>query len=580
LFLYSYSKSQLQLAETMGDFSLIGLDNQGADKNEDLKTYLTFIPAASTYSLGGLAGLNFQGGLDAVSSIKKSFKKLRHNTKKAYKKAMKKARKEEAKRIAKINAENTRRRRAYYQRLANQRAEEARAEAQRKAYTHYDQYGNGYSSQYNNYYSDRVINPSNIITRSSWFNYGQTTSSKFSWKSLLGTTAYASTTKSVYKPKKSWWGKVRDWGNKKFQEFKQNLLKTTLNITWNIAKWIPPIVAGRGVVAGGKWWYDSYKGKDTFDRVHQVVNTVSATSAVTSLTLAGTGVGIIPAAVTTAVGSISDLISAGMYAFKGEWGAAGLMAFGAIPVVGDIAQVAKLAKGGAKGIKLATAVAKVSKEERKFAEWFAKAAYEKNWKTMISYKGFERITDYKFIENTLGIGEELLKDSRSVIFYNKKTGKAIISSAGTRLTKLGDWVEDLKNVVGLKTKQYEAASKIAKMIKEESSTKKFLAVIGHSMGGGKAKVIGLANDIKTYTFNTAFTHSRWLNNAVGESIDFMKTGEVLNYLQTGSLFKKLFPKQFGQTIKYGDDIYDALPGYTLRARVLKLVYGIGRHGIN
>jgi hypothetical protein len=99
-----------------------------------------------------------------------------------------------------------------------------------------------------------------------------------------------------------------------------------------------------------------------------------------------------------------------------------LIAFVALSVVGDIVQVAKLAKGGAKGIKTATTIAKASKEERKFAEWFSKASYEKNWKTMVSYKGFERVTDGKFIKNTLGIKSKLLEDSRSVIFYNDKTG--------------------------------------------------------------------------------------------------------------------------------------------------------------
>ena len=106
---YNFSKSQLTLAETMGEYSSIGLDNQGEDKNEDLKTYLTLIPAGVSEAgplersgsavkgpasserdfLNFLASLNFQGGIDAVNGIKKSFKKLRHKAKKAYKKYLK-----------------------------------------------------------------------------------------------------------------------------------------------------------------------------------------------------------------------------------------------------------------------------------------------------------------------------------------------------------------------------------------------------------------------------------------------------------------------------------------------------------
>ena len=118
----------------------------------------------------------------------------------------------------------------------------------------------------------------------------------------------------------------------------------------------------------------------------------------------------------------------------------------------------------------------------------------------------------------------------------------------------------------------------AEAIKDISN--KIEAIVGHSLGGAKAKIIGLPNAIKTYTFNTAFAHSRWLKNAITESVDFVKTGDVLTYLQTESLFKKLFPKQLGQTIKYDEAIWDMLPKYNLRARIVKFVYGLRRHGIN
>jgi len=243
LFLYNYSKSQLQLAETIGDFSLIGLDNQVADKNEDLKTYLTFIPAAATYSLGGLAGLNFQGGLDAVANIKKSFKKLRHNAKKAYKKYLKKLKKAQAKqaqRIAEQNAAQARQR-AYYRRLANQRAEKAKkAEKARQAFFLKQQINQFLGYGYNpDLEQDRTI-----------FGNTNISPTNYSFKDIQplvmpnGFKINPEDVVPAYEPEKSWWEKTKDFG------------KGVLKVTWNIAKWLPPIAAGRLLWDTAKTWYD------------------------------------------------------------------------------------------------------------------------------------------------------------------------------------------------------------------------------------------------------------------------------------------------------------------------------------
>jgi hypothetical protein len=406
---YKVSQSQLQLAETMEDFSLIGLDNKGEDKNEDLKSYLTLIPAGVSEAgplersgsavkglasserdfLNFLASLNFQGGLDAVNGIKKSFKKLRHKAKKAYKKALEKQRKENAR----LEAERQRKINAYYaQQRAKKRAweEEQRKQAEiQRQNTHYDQYGNGYSSQYNTYYSDR-INPSNTITKDSWFGYGQSTSSKFSWKSLFGATASASTTTSTYKPKKSWWGrakeivgKVKDWGKNLIFKTKDSAQNATHSFwektkeAWNktevwdktkeaVIDTAEVVKNGFGdtvdrLVKNGKGWYNEIKENvlwrddSWYNKTNKWLDNTSDALGITALIsgiIAGIASdGLLAAPAAGLVGIIDvitaplDAISAGMYSLKGQWKDAGRKALAITPYIGGlVSRALKLGK--------------------------------------------------------------------------------------------------------------------------------------------------------------------------------------------------------------------------------------------
>ncbi|GEM_PF-3394220 len=565
--------------------------------NSDLDYYLSLIPATiSPQTIASSFNLDFSLGLSVLSKLKDSLQKLKKKAKKAYRKAEKKAKKRREEQRRREQARRETQRRAYYTRLKQEekrkqewerRDQETNRFKNKTAGVWFDSHGNGYSGYYSKeegYSKTKPVylgyNP-NSQNQFSQSNYCSTQQTKTPWyQKLFGVTAWASTTNS-YQPKKGWLGKVKDIAKNSWDNFKAHPVKSILRNTWNTTKWLPPVAIGRGIGWGGKLWYDSYRSKDTFDKVHQIVNTVSGATAVTSLSMGTTGIGVVPAVVTTAVGSISDLISSGMYLMKGDWKKASFMATGAVPVFGDIMQVGRVVKYGVEEVGVARGVGRVGDtltKEGKFYEWFAKAGYEQNFEKMTRYRGFERIEDYKFIESALNVEKSTLEGSRTSVFYNKTTKKFILTSGGTRVTKLGDWFDDFKNVFGFKSKQHKAARELAEIIKNSSN--KIQAVVGHSLGGAKAKIIGLPNGIKTYTFNTAFAHKRWLDGAIGESIDFVKTGDALTYLQTESLLKKIFPKQFGKIIKYGESHWNMLPKYNLRSRVLKFVYGIHRHGIN
>jgi len=94
---------------------------------------------------------------------------------------------------------------------------------------------------------------------------------------------------------------------------------------------------------------------------------------------------------------------------------------------------------------------------------------------------------------------------RAVLFGNMKTGKVILSFAGTNPTDFaGDWKNNVVQGVGLEAKQYELAIALAAMFKDKLGDR--LELVGHSLGGGLASAAALVSGIRATTFNPAGVH--------------------------------------------------------------------------
>ena len=567
-------KESLNLLELISpwDYKLIAQTD-----NEDLKQYLSLIND-DTSALDNINNLNidFEAGLTSLKSLDKSFDKLRHKAKKAYKKAVKKARKEEAKRIAKIKAQQEQARRAYYQKLANQRAEEARqAEIQRQN-THYDQYGNGYSSQYNSYYSDRVINPSNTITKSSWFNYRQTTSSKFSWKFLLGATAYASTIKTEsYKPKKSWWDKTKEWVGSK------------LNTAWNGAM---DIVAP----ALSNTWEVIRKG--TSNAVDNLVNTGG---------VIGNVIGNVARFLGNTVKNLwhdgTSIIVEGVKNLKTDLTtfAVGVGAwYNKKREDAKIKRVQFLKKieDGLKDKVIEFLVGTKLPDEAKPYAQIAEHVYGNGEVSLPD--NYTEITDRETLLK-YGLTPELLENTetglKASVYFNKRTGKLVIAFAGTNPLSLRDWLTNLKQGFGFETKQYQNVKAIANIIKKQIDSGLLnpddISFVGHSLGGGEASYGATITHTKAYIFNAAGLHENTLMRAGIDDADnydfsnitnYVNYDDGLTYFQEDSVVKFLAPDAIGNEIKYGSRINTIIPGFTLGfsgvGKLLEVANGIRSHG--
>lgn len=128
------------------------------------------------------------------------------------------------------------------------------------------------------------------------------------------------------------------------------------------------------------------------------------------------------------------------------------------------------------------------------------------------------------------------------IYYNKQNDTYMISIEGSGSKDTKDWVNNnLPNLLNNEViPQYDLALDIAKAINnipETERTKLNIEIVGHSLGGGVASVIGLATGLETKTFNAArvpasFLEKHGLNGRNANNITAYHTStDILTTLQ-------------------------------------------------
>lgn len=114
--------------------------------------------------------------------------------------------------------------------------------------------------------------------------------------------------------------------------------------------------------------------------------------------------------------------------------------------------------------------------------------------------------------------------------------KLVLVYRGT--STLGDVKNgDISQAAGLGSDYYTKAIKLAGILKKSADANRYqLELVGHSMGGGMADAAGLANKIKTTTFNPSGVHPNSvpgadMANAQLYLTDYVVDGEPLNWHQ-------------------------------------------------
>jgi hypothetical protein len=113
--------------------------------------------------------------------------------------------------------------------------------------------------------------------------------------------------------------------------------------------------------------------------------------------------------------------------------------------------------------------------------------------------------------NKANIDWTLLKDAKAVIYtlppdfpFDPKTVVAFRGTTG----EAEDILTDHDQALGLKTRQYDAATELGKQLKDQLPNAE---VTGHSLGGGKAQAAGVAGGLKGSMFNSAGLHPKTVN---------------------------------------------------------------------
>lgn len=146
----------------------------------------------------------------------------------------------------------------------------------------------------------------------------------------------------------------------------------------------------------------------------------------------------------------------------------------------------------------------------------AKASYnDEESRTYLEYTNYTRLSSsqieddnpMKQVANALDICNSTNAETgfHAELFYNEYTGSYTIGIAGTD-DKL-DVINDASIAFGLETPQYRMAKSIADCINniqpKTVRDKLDINIVGHSLGGGIASIIGLSTGKPTYTYNAA-----------------------------------------------------------------------------
>lgn len=121
------------------------------------------------------------------------------------------------------------------------------------------------------------------------------------------------------------------------------------------------------------------------------------------------------------------------------------------------------------------------------------------------------------------------------LYYNEMTDTYVISFRGTEPKDLNDYKTDatigINTVIGTnyEMKQYDQAMQIAEVINNispEERDKLNIEVVGHSLGGGLASIVGLETGIETKTYNASMVPDGFLKEK--GLYDKVNNGDVRN----------------------------------------------------
>jgi len=143
--------------------------------------------------------------------------------------------------------------------------------------------------------------------------------------------------------------------------------------------------------------------------------------------------------------------------------------------------------------------------------------------------------------------------------YRTDAGELVTAFKGTQMTSAKDWITNIKQGLGLNTRDYSRTVMLAKELKNVPGHK---IMTGHSKGGAHAVVAAAITNSKAITFNTAGVHKNTLDSA-DLNLDEFKLNKadelIVNYANKGEILQKanglrVAPDPVGPKFEIGEEV--------------------------
>lgn len=145
--------------------------------------------------------------------------------------------------------------------------------------------------------------------------------------------------------------------------------------------------------------------------------------------------------------------------------------------------------------------------------------------------------------------------------YTDGEGRYVLAFAGSN--DLNDWLNNLRQGIGIDAEQYEQAAQLA--VRADTAFGDQLVITGHSLGGGLAATASLATGNAAVTFNAAGVSDATIRDLgldpaaakadaeAGQIRRYAVEGELLTRLQEDDLLTRaLMPDAIGHAIELSD----------------------------
>ncbi len=109
----------------------------------------------------------------------------------------------------------------------------------------------------------------------------------------------------------------------------------------------------------------------------------------------------------------------------------------------------------------------------------------------------------------------------------EKNGKYVFATAGTNPRSGKDWLNNIAQQFGRRSKQYDRSIELAQMYSQKYDN---LIFVGHSLGGGLASANSRATGCSAITFNAAALSSRYNYGLSSKIAAYISDGDILDYV--------------------------------------------------